>query len=131
MSKKFELIIFTAGRQDYANKMIDLLDPEDEYISHRLYRQHCSNFQGINVKEFRLIANRNKEDMIIIDNYIYSFANNLENGIPIKPYLSGKDDCELKFIADKLDGLEEYMDCSQYLQRSFNLGEFYKFLRRM
>lgn len=131
MSKKFELIIYTAGRQDYADKMIDLLDPNKEFISHRLYRQHCSNFQGICIKEFRIIANRNKEDMMIIDNYIYSFANNLENGIPIKPYISGKDDCELEFIADKLEGMEDYMESSQFLQRTFNLPEFYKYLRRM
>lgn len=129
MSKKFELIIFTAGRQDYADKMIDLLDPNREYISHRLYRQNCSNFQGICVKEFRLISNRSKEDMIIIDNYIYSFSADLPNGIPIKPYISGKDDCELEFICDKLSGLKNYQNCADYLEQVFGFSEFYKYLR--
>ena len=38
--------------------------------------------------------------MIIIDNLIYSFATDLENGIPIKPYYEGKEDYELIYIAE-------------------------------
>jgi CTD small phosphatase-like protein 2 len=128
MSKKFELIIFTAGRQDYADKMVDMLDPNREFISHRLYRHHCSRFEGINVKEFRLIANRKPEEIMIIDNYIYSFSSNLANGIPVKPYISGKEDCELEYIADKLENMTDYDVCSDYLAKAFKLPQFYQYL---
>jgi len=41
MSKYFELVVFTAGMEDYAELVLDELDKE-RYISHRLYRQHTS-----------------------------------------------------------------------------------------
>ena len=41
MSKYYELVIFTAALQDYADWIIDRLD-EKKRISHRLYRQHTS-----------------------------------------------------------------------------------------
>lgn len=40
MSKYFELIIFTAAIQDYADWAIDQIDPYN-LIKHRLYRQHA------------------------------------------------------------------------------------------
>ena len=35
------------------------------------------------------------DDILIIDNHIYSFAFNLENGIPINDYLGNKNDKSL------------------------------------
>ena len=40
MSKHYELVIFTAAMQDYADWVLDQLDTEG-YISYRLYRQHA------------------------------------------------------------------------------------------
>lgn len=41
MSKYFEIIVFTASQQLYANKIIDYIDPEKKYISSRIFRDHC------------------------------------------------------------------------------------------
>ena len=41
------------------------------------------------VKDLDILKNRNLKDIIIIDNYIQSFAFHIENGIPI---LMWKDD---------------------------------------
>ena len=38
LSKLFEIVIFTAASQDYADWILDVLDPSKEYIQHRLYR---------------------------------------------------------------------------------------------
>ena len=40
MSQYYELVIFTAAMQDYADWVLDQLDP-DHLISYRLYRQHA------------------------------------------------------------------------------------------
>ena len=39
MSRAYEVVIFTAAMQDYADWVLDQLDTED-LISFRLYRQH-------------------------------------------------------------------------------------------
>jgi len=44
MAEKFELIIFTASQSYYADKVIDKLDPSNNLISYRLYREHCIQF---------------------------------------------------------------------------------------
>ena len=41
MSKKYEIIIFTASTQYYADAIINHIDPENKYISYVLTRKHC------------------------------------------------------------------------------------------
>jgi CTD small phosphatase-like protein 2 len=42
------------------------------------------------VKDLRII-NRNLSDMVLVDNAAYSYAFQLENGIPILPFYEGAD----------------------------------------
>ena len=63
--------------------------------------------------------------MIIIDNIICSYALNLENGIPIRPYSYGDEDYELKYLADKLEGIKEYEKCDDFVDRNFPLDNLY------
>ena len=85
--------------------MISILDPQQNIIKYALFRQSCVPYKGICMKDFGVIANRNLEDLIMVDNLIYSFALNLDNGIPIKPYFEGQDDKELSHLADVLERL--------------------------
>lgn len=128
LSDKHELVIFTASRQDYADLVIDKIDPKGKYITHRLYRQHCVVFEDLYLKDLRLLSNRKKEDLIIIDNLIYSFATDLGNGIPIKPYYEGKEDYELIYIAEQLEELKSFQDCPSYLESKFKFSRFYKYI---
>ena len=129
MSRIYEIVIFTAGRQDYADKMVNMLDPEGKYICERLYRQYCVPFRGICVKDFRVISNRNPENMMMVDNYLYSFSLNLETAIPIKPYIQGQEDCELKYLADQLEKIKPYESCAEFVQNNFRSGEFFEFVK--
>ena len=40
MAKLYEIAVFTAATQEYADKIIDYIDPQN-IVKHRLYRQHC------------------------------------------------------------------------------------------
>lgn len=78
-----------------------------------------------------MFPNNNKDDTIVIDNFIYSYALDLPNGIPIKPYYMGKDDNELKYIADKLQAIRNEPDSTttvDFIDRQFGLTEFYSYL---
>lgn len=119
MAQKFEIGIFTAAREDYASKVIDILDPSGRLINGRLYRQHCSNAAGTLVKDFRVIGNRRRENTILVDNLIYSFAADLDNGIHIKSYVDGRDDYELEYLANVLDRLEYGDDIPQFIDTNF------------
>ena len=40
-SEKFELILYTAGSEDYAKQVLKRIDPEDVYFSHKFTRKNC------------------------------------------------------------------------------------------
>ena len=129
MSQNFEVVVFTAAREDYASKVIDKLDPTGKLISGRLFRQHCSNAAGSLVKDFRVIGNRRPENIILVDNLIYSFAADLDNGIHIKSYVDGRDDYELEYLANVLDKLNYGENIGKFIDTNFRFKEFYQALQ--
>jgi TFIIF-interacting CTD phosphatase-like protein len=38
LAKYFEIVVFTAGTQDYADAALNFIDPDRLIIKHRLYR---------------------------------------------------------------------------------------------
>lgn len=97
-------------------------------MSARLYRQHCSNADGSLVKDFRVIANRKKEQIILVDNLIYSFAADLEQGIYIKSYIHGRDDYELEYLANVLEKLDFGQNVAKFIEENFRQKQFFKIL---
>ncbi len=70
MSKIYELVIFTASQKQYADKIIDKIDPRNR-ISHRLYRENCIIVNKIFYLKNLKILGRNLKDLIIVDVIIY------------------------------------------------------------
>ena len=74
-NKHFQVIVFTASHQVYADAILDYIDPNNEYIQARLYRQHCFlTSEGYYVKDLRIFGDRDLKDVVIVDNSVYSFA---------------------------------------------------------
>lgn len=72
LNQYFEIIIFTASHQCYANKVLDYIDPKGKLIHHRLFRDHCFvTDEGIHIKDLRIIANRNVK--VIFMNILINF----------------------------------------------------------
>lgn len=96
ISKHFIVGIFTASVKPYADAVINHIDPNQEYIKFRLYRNNCITVKEINIKDLRIFKEIVKlERIVIVDNSIYSFANQLSNGILINSFFNDKEDIEL------------------------------------
>eukprot|EP01017_Pseudomicrothorax_dubius_P033854 TRINITY_DN4581_c0_g2_i4.p1 TRINITY_DN4581_c0_g2~~TRINITY_DN4581_c0_g2_i4.p1 ORF type:complete len:566 (+),score=66.57 TRINITY_DN4581_c0_g2_i4:92-1789(+) len=122
LAKDFEIIIFTASHQFYADTVLDSLDPKGELFQHRLYRTSCSqSAEGFFVKDLRVIANRKLKDMVLIDNSAYSFGLQPENGIPILPYYNNKGDCEFIALGEFLRNLASAEDVREVNRETFKL----------
>lgn len=124
-SKQFEVMIFTASHKCYADVVLDYLDPDHAYIHHRLYRENCVMVEGIYLKDLRILANRSLRDMVIIDNAVYSFGYQLDNGVPIISWYEDPYDRELFNLIDYLKALNEAEDIREMNRRTFHLATFY------
>ena len=96
VSRYFEVGIFTASVKEYADAVIDFLDPNKNLIKFRLYRNNCININDrIFVKDLRIIKGVDLKDAILLDNSIYSFSAQLNNGILVNSFFNDKNDIEL------------------------------------
>ncbi len=122
LSKYYEIAVFTAGEQEYADAILDVLDP-DGFITHRLYRQHCICVQDrYYVKDLRIIQDRELENIVLVDNSVISFAYNLDNGVPCAEfYRWTKDDEELLYLHSYLDDLFHKESIPLYNKEKFKL----------
>ena len=126
LSKKFEIVVFTASHKCYADKVLDLIDPSHEIIHHRLYRENCILIDGVYVKDLRIITNRNLKDVVLVDNSAYCFAFQMENGIPIVSWYDDRTDSELVELAQYLSGLGRVKDVRDSNRETFHLAHICK-----
>lgn len=106
-SKYFNLILFTASFREYAEKLLNKIDPDSKYIQNVLDRENCTVYQNSFIKDFRIVASDKfkKEDIILLDNKVISFAYNMYQGIPILPFYDDQSDTELRDIVPFLKSL--------------------------
>ena len=120
-SKNFEVVIFTASQKAYADRILDYLDPNKQFITLRLYRESCIAGEKGFIKDIRIFLRRNLEDIIIVDNLILSFAFQIDNGIPILSWYGETKDKELKKLIDFLKVLKFLPDVRPFISNTFGL----------
>jgi len=103
VSKYFDVGIFTASAREYADSVINYLDPNNKYIKFRLYRDNCINIGDLlRVKNLNIFKNIPLEKIVLVDNNMYSFAAQLNNGILINSFSYDKTDTELSNVLSYL-----------------------------
>jgi len=126
LSQHFEVIVFTASHACYANVVLDYLDPHQQWIHHRLFRDSCVvTDEGVHIKDLRVIGNRNLSDMVLIDNAAYSFGFQIDNGIPIIPYYDNKNDQELLHLIPYLKYLGSGKDMRELNKQTFKFDIYH------
>lgn len=112
MAEHYELVVYTASLNKYADPLLDLLDPH-RVITHRLFREHCVYYEGHYVKDLRLL-NRPLSKTIIVDNSPNSYLFHPENAIDCTSFIDDRRDEELLIIADFLKGVKHVEDVRHF-----------------
>ena len=102
MAKYYEIVIFTAALQDYADWAIDIID-DDQVIKHRLYRQHTIPSGHTFLKDLERLG-RDLSRTIILDNVADNFKQQTENGVFVKSWY---DDAHDTCLVDMMPLLRE------------------------
>ena len=100
LSNYFEIIIFTAALKNYADIVIDSIDPNNKVMG-RLYRNHTNKVGDINFKDLSKLG-RDLKNVIIIDNNSCNFGLQPKNGLLIKDFEGDENDDELDFLKEDL-----------------------------
>lgn len=121
----WEIVVFTASCQNYADTILDHLDPQNYYFKNRFYRETCwKTPDGVYVKDLRVFHQYKMEEIVLIDNAVYSFGHQLDNGIPIFNYIQGEDDKQLLYLKEYLE-LIKGKDIIKDLKRTFKMTELH------
>ncbi|KAI3640482.1 hypothetical protein MIR68_001360 [Amoeboaphelidium protococcarum] len=101
VSELYEVVIFTASQQIYADKILNLLDKNKKWTKFRLFRNSCVHIDGTFIKDLRILG-RDLSKVIIVDNAIEAFTFQVNNGVPIKSWFDDDNDRELEKLKHML-----------------------------
>ena len=129
IKKYYNIVVFTASHQAYADAVLDFMDPNKKYFKYRLYRNNCSlvNVDGAQfyVKDLDIFNEAyDLKDIVIVDNSVLSFIYHLENGIPIVPYYSEDKDGSLYIVGLYLMHIYKEDDLREANKKYINLDSF-------
>jgi len=118
VSRKFEVVIFTASQQVYADKLLDKLDPKGKFIHHRMFRDSCLSVEGNFLKDLTILG-RDLSKAVLVDNSPHVFGYQVDNGIPIESWFDDPHDKELLKLEMFLRTLHGVDDVRDVLRKTF------------
>ena len=102
LSYYYEVDIFTAALKHYADNILNKLDRNNNYISYRLYRCHCTYEDGKSVKKLGLIG-RDLSKIIFVDDIRRNAKYNPQNLFLVSKWIDNIYDDELFKLKEKLE----------------------------
>lgn len=101
ISKLYEIIIFTSSPRIYADGILNKIDIDNNYFSHRLYKDHVIFEKGKSVKKLNMIG-RELNKMIFVDNTKSNAKYNLKNLCHVSTWIYDINDQEIIKLKIKL-----------------------------
>lgn len=122
-----EVHIFTAAWKDYADGILDRLDPAGTIFTKRWYRDSCTGPETDFRKDVLSLAgiDVNPKRFVLVDDNEFYMLDNPCNGIVVAEFnqrsLAEEDDDVLLKVLRLLDELDGYDDVRPYLKNRFEL----------
>lgn len=79
------------------------------------------------IKDLRIFRNVPLKDILIVDNAVYSFSRQLDNGIPITPFKEDPEDNEFKHLISHLQNCVLADDMREVNKQIFRFSDLLKY----
>ncbi|XP_028802602.1 CTD small phosphatase-like protein 2 [Neltuma alba] len=123
VSEIFEVIIFTASQRCYAEKLLDVLDPDGKFFSGRRYRDSCILLDEVYTKDLTVLG-LDLAKVFIIDNSPQVFRLQPDNGIPIESWFDDASDSSLMSLLPFLETFVDVDDVRPVIANKFRAWRY-------
>ncbi|GAX76658.1 hypothetical protein CEUSTIGMA_g4104.t1 [Chlamydomonas eustigma] len=130
LSSFAEVIVFTAGLEDYARPIVDAIDPTGEHgrlFTSRIYREGTLKTEFYQCVKDMARVNRSLARTVLVDDTPLAFLHQPDNGIPVLGFRGDPDDrLLLEAVLPLLQVLDQDPDVRQVLHRRFDMSTWFK-----
>ncbi|KAM9357781.1 CTD small phosphatase-like protein 2-B [Symphorus nematophorus] len=116
MAKIYELFVYTCAKKEYAEKILNILDPQRKLFRHRLYQDDCACVLGHYIKDLSVLG-RDLAKTVVLDNAPHTYPYHLMNTIPIKSWCGEPEDRELLKLIPSMEKLSTAEDFREVLKK--------------
>ncbi|KAM4706808.1 CTD small phosphatase-like protein 2-B [Discoglossus pictus] len=121
LCKVFEIFVFTTAKRDYAERILEILDPHKKLIRHRLFQDHCICVDGHYVKDLTILQ-RDLAKTVALDTVPYTFPYQIANRIPVQRWTGNRKDRELLTLIPALEEMT-HMEDVRLVSHRFHVRE--------
>lgn len=115
----YNIILFTAGEEAYAQTVVDELGIK-QYFRFILSRDYCIDLEEMMyIKDLKIFGEDN--NILLVDNSIFSFAKHLKHGVLVSSFYSDEKDAELLDLLEYLTELLEVSISAETIEANSNL----------
>mmetsp|Transcript_3464 Transcript_3464/g.8628 ORF Transcript_3464/g.8628 Transcript_3464/m.8628 type:complete len:537 (-) Transcript_3464:985-2595(-) len=126
LAKFAEVVVYTAGLEDYAGPIIDAIDPR-RHITTRIYREGCIKTEYYQCVKDMARLNRDLSRTVLVDDTPLAFLHQPDNGVPVLGFRGDPDDQLLsEAVLPMLQALARESDVRPYLRKRFEMMGWFK-----
>nr|XP_061831892.1 CTD small phosphatase-like protein 3 [Nerophis lumbriciformis] len=116
VAKVYELFVYTCAKKEYAEKILEILDPQRKLFRHRLYQDECACVLGHYVKDLSILG-RDLTKIVVLDNAPHTYPYHLMNTLPVKSWSGESEDRELHKLIPYMEKLSTAEDFREVLKK--------------
>ena len=105
----YSVYIFTAANKSYATAILnDLKRSYGDVFKGLLWRENCTGMKAqkggkkMLIKDIRIITGCSEKDILVVDDYPWTYCLNPENALRVTPFEGNQQDRELLALAEEL-----------------------------
>ncbi|GIL69636.1 hypothetical protein Vretimale_10282 [Volvox reticuliferus] len=122
-----EVVIFTAGLEDYAKPIVDALDPKRNLFAHRIYREGTLRTEYYQCVKDMARVGRDLRRTVLVDDTPLAFLHQPDNGVPVLGFRGDPDDRLLQeAVLPLMQVLSKEADVRRVLQRRFDMTTWFR-----